>query len=97
MKAKIVRKIDNTIEVNLALFDEIKTNILNARKVKENIVSNLKDANGGLRYCDEFEKSFNRALSLAKEVGLDIPQDVLKFKEMNQDLRTFFTKIKSIS
>ena len=97
MKAKILRKIDNTIEVNLALFDEIKTNILNARKVKENIVSNLKDANGGLRYCDEFEKSFNRALSLAKEVGLDIPQDVLKFKEMNQDLRTFFTKIKSIS
>ena len=97
MKAKIVRKIGNTIEVNLALFDEIKTNILNARKVKENIVSNLKDANGGLRYCDEFEKSFNRALSLAKEVGLDIPQDVLKFKEMNQDLRTFFTKIKSIS
>lgn len=97
MKAKIVRKIDNTIDVNLALFDEIKTNILNARKVKENIVSNLKDANGGLRYCDEFEKSFNRALSLAKEVGLDIPQDVLKFKEMNQDLRTFFTKIKSIS
>ena len=97
MKAKIVRKIDNTIDVNLALFDEIKTNILNARKVKENIVSNLKDANGGLRYCDEFEKSFNRALSLAKEVGLDIPQDVLKFKEMNQDLQTFFTKIKSIS
>ena len=87
----------SAMDVELALFDDIKTNIVNARKLKENIVTNLKDANGGLRYCDEFEKSFNKALLLAKEVGLDIPQDVLKFQEMNQELRVFFTKIKAIS
>ena len=83
-------------EVELALFDEIKTAIESARKMKEEIIANFAKANGGLRYCDMFDKSFNKALNLAKEVGLNIPQDVMKLNEMNNELRSFFTKIKTI-
>ena len=83
-------------EVELALFDEIKTAIEGARKMKEEIIANFEKANGGLRYCDMFDKSFNKALNLAKEVGLNIPQDVMKLNEMNNELRSFFTKIKTI-
>ena len=83
-------------EVELALFDEIKTAIESARKMKEEIIANFAKANGGLRYCDMFDKSFNKALTLAKEVGLNIPQDVMKLNEMNNELRSFFTKIKTI-
>jgi len=83
-------------EVNLALFDDIKSSIDGARKMKEEIVANFQKANGGLRFCDNFDKSFNKALTLAKEVGLDIPQDVMKLKDMSDALRVFFTKVKTL-
>lgn len=84
------------IRIEFALFDEIKNSIDGARKLKEEILSNFAKANGGLRYCDAFEKSFSKALTMAKEVGVDIPQEVIKLQEMNNELRSFFTKIKSL-
>ena len=84
-------------EVELSLFDDIKSSIEGARKLKTEIESNFSKANGGLRFCDNFDKSFNKALVLAKEVGLQIPNDVTKLKDMSDELRSFFNKINSIN
>lgn len=83
-------------KVELALFDDIKSSIDGARKMKEEIISNFAKANGGMRFCDAFDKSFSKAEQMAKEVGFDIPQDVFKLKNMNDELRSFFTKVKSL-
>ena len=85
-----------THKVDLALFDEIKSSIENARKLKEDIISNFAKANGGMRFCDLFDKSFDKATSMAKDVGFDIPNEVFKLREMNNELRAFFTKVKAI-
>ena len=83
-------------EIELALFDDIKNSIENARKLKAEILSNFGKANGGMRYCEAFDKSFSKALTMAKEVGFNVPQEVMKLQEMNNELRSFFTKIKAL-
>ena len=76
-----------THEVELALFDDIKSSIEGARKLKTEILSNFGKANGGMRYCQAFDKSFSKALTMAKEVGFNVPQEVMKLQEMNNELR----------
>ena len=83
-------------EVELSLFDDIKSSIEGARKLKSEIEANFSKANGGLRFCDNFDKSFNKALTLAKEVGIEIPSDVMKLKSMSDELKVFFNKVNSI-
>lgn len=83
-------------EVKLTLLDDIKSSIEGARKLKLEIQTNFAKANGGLRFCDAFDKSFNKALSMAKDAGFDVPQDVMKLKTMSDELRTFFTKVNAI-
>ena len=82
--------------VELALIDEIKKAIEGARQMKKEIEANFAKANGGLRYCKMFDDSFKKALDAAKQVGLDVPADVMKLQTINEELRTFFTKINNI-
>lgn len=103
MKEQIIQDITEKVMVKLAkhnvelsLFNEIKSSIEGARKLKAEILSNFGKANGGMRYCDAFDKSFTKALTMAKEVGFDVPQDVMKLQDINNELRSFFTKIKAL-
>jgi hypothetical protein len=98
MKSNLIIAL-NAIEkhdVELALIDDIKNSIEGARQMKKEIEANFAKANGGLRYCKIFDDSFKKALDTAKQVGLDVPADVMKLQAMNEELRTFFTKINSI-
>lgn len=83
-------------EVELAFIDDIRKSIEGARQMKKDIESNFAKANGGLRYCAQFDTFFNKALETAKQVGVEIPSDVMKLQAMNEELRVFFNKIQAI-
>ena len=51
-----------TQKVELALVDDLKENVLFAKKMKEDITANFANANGGLRACADFKKNYATAL-----------------------------------
>lgn len=83
-------------KVELALLDDIKANVLFAKKMKEDITVNFANANGGLRACDEFKKNYSNALQKAKELGVEVPKELDGLTKMIDDYEKFFTKIKSL-
>ena len=83
-------------KVELALLDDIKANVLFAKKMKEDITVNFANANGGLRACEDFKKNYSIATTKAKELGVEIPKELTGLTKMVDDYEKFFTKIKSL-
>jgi hypothetical protein len=83
-------------KVELALLDDIKSNVLFAKKMKEDITVNFANANGGLRSCEDFKKNYSLAVTKAKDLGIEIPKELDGLTKMMDDYEKFFTKIKSL-
>jgi hypothetical protein len=99
MEEQILKELNAVLssqKVELSLFDEIKSSVLSARKTKEELITGFARANAGLRYLDALDKSYNKALLLAKELGIEVPKEVLGLKDMSSELRAFFNKVKAL-
>lgn len=85
-----------TQKVELALVDDLKANVLFAKKMKEDITANFANANGGLRACADFKKNYATALQKAKELGVEVPKELDGLTKMIDEYESFFNKIKSL-